>query len=45
MFLGRRLVRRSLGGGRSLGEGGYTAKLLARLVHVAEFETILANES
>jgi len=26
MFLGRRLVRRSLGGGRSLGEGGYTAK-------------------
>ena len=35
MFLGR----------RSLGEGGYTAKLLARLVHIVEFETIIANES
>jgi hypothetical protein len=47
MFLGRRRVRRSLGGGRSLGEGGYTAKLLARLVHVlvVEFTTIIPNES
>ena len=35
MFLGRRLVRRSLGGGRSLGEGGYTAKTFSvhRRVH------------
>ena len=35
MFLGRRLGRRSLGGGRSLGEGGYTAKTFSvyRQVH------------